>query len=194
MIIVHIIVSSLIAYPILSLMEYMVHRHLMHKKAPGDISQNGFLSETFYDHAITHHGRCYAVFDREEGSCAGVNIPITSLMAMVVPCLIVYAIDPKTSAVLLIGALVGGRVWSEIHSEMHRPKGAWFASLKVYLYLKRRHFLHHRHPNTNFNTLLPMWDSILRTTSVGTDSDRLAMHSAVWRVRPMSRDQTHTTS
>jgi sterol desaturase/sphingolipid hydroxylase (fatty acid hydroxylase superfamily) len=170
----------------LSLMEYTIHRHLMHKVAFAKFLENRYLVDTFRDHAIVHHARCYAVFDEESGPCASINIrvkPLTTLTVTALPCLLVFLIDPTTALVLFTGAVLNGAVWSEIHEEMHRPRGAWFSKLRSYRYLKRRHYLHHRYPNTNFNTLFPIWDWILGTASVETEDDRLAMRAESWRVR-----------
>jgi hypothetical protein len=167
-------------------MEYAIHRYLMHKSNFAKFLQNRYLADTFRDHAIIHHARCYAVFDEEERSCATINIKVqsfTTLTVMALPCLLVFLIDPTTSLLLFVGAILNGAVWSEIHEEMHRPKGAWFSNLKTYRYLKRRHYLHHRHTNANFNTLFLMWDWVLGTASVETEDDRSAMQAETWRVR-----------
>jgi hypothetical protein len=192
----HLLVSTLIAYPLLSLIEYLIHRYLMHKRTVIWLSKGGYLAEVFRNHAITHHARCYMLLNSDSGKCATINItvqPLTSLLVIALPCVMMFAIDPTTSVVLLVGGLVSGCIWSVIHSEMHRPKGSWFSNVAVYLYLKRRHFLHHRYPNTNFNTLLPMWDPIFGTVSIETNGDRLTMRSAIWRVRPISSDRTNST-
>lgn len=193
----HVAISMLVVYPILSLMEYMIHCHLMHRRSLARMFENKYLTDTFRDHAIVHHASCYAVFNSEKNQCAEINIkvhPATSIIVIALPCAVTLAVDPITSLMFLVGATVNGRIWSEIHAEMHRPRDAWFSNLRLYLYLRRRHYLHHRHPNSNFNTLFPMWDWVLRTTSVETDADRIAMKSAIWRVRPLSHDRIDPTS
>jgi Fatty acid hydroxylase superfamily len=190
MTILHFAISAGLAYPVLSLMEYIIHRHLMHKNASAKFLQNSYLADTFRNHAIIHHGRCYAIFDEEKSSCAEIDIrvkPLTMLTVMALPCLSIFFLDPIASLVLFAGGIINGTLWSEIHDEMHRPTGAWFCNIRAYRYLKRRHYLHHRHPNTNFNTLFPMWDWVFGTTSVETDDDRLEMDSATWRVRSATR-------
>jgi hypothetical protein len=191
MVVLHFTISMLVAYPALSLMEYIIHRHLMHRNALAKFLQNGYLASTFRDHAIIHHARCYALFDKERKSCAAINItvkPLTSLTVMALPCLSMLLLDPITALVLFAGGMANGALWSKIHDEMHRPRGVWYSNLRVYRHLRRRHYLHHRHPNTNFNTLFPMWDWVLGTASVATQDDHLEMASATWRVRAR-RDQ-----
>jgi sterol desaturase/sphingolipid hydroxylase (fatty acid hydroxylase superfamily) len=186
----HVTISALVAYPVLSLMEYVIHRHFMHKRTLARILRAKYFADTFRNHALVHHAKCYAIFDREKNKCAEIDIrvrPLTLLTVIVLPCTVALAVDPITSIVLAVVAILNGSIWSEIHDEMHRPKGAWFSSLAIYLHLKRRHYLHHRHQNTNFNTLFPMWDLVFRTTAVETDEDRAAMKSSTWRVRPLER-------
>jgi hypothetical protein len=186
MVIVHLTISASVAYSVLSLMEYTIHRHLMHKFSFAKFLGNRYLVDTFRDHAIVHHARCYAVFDEESGPCASINIrvqPLTTLTVIALPCLLVFLVDPITAFVLFIGAVLNGAAWSAVHEEMHRPRRAWFSKLRTYRYLKRRHYLHHRHPSTNFNTLFPMWDWVLGTASVETVEDSLAMRAESWLVR-----------
>jgi hypothetical protein len=183
----HILLSVLIAYPVLSLIEYMIHRHLMHRPTAAKIFGSKYLLETFREHAVIHHHDCYAVFDREPDPCATTNIKIwpgTSLMVIAAPCLVTLPVDALTAFVFLIGALMNGWIWSAIHSEMHRPSDAWFSTIGAYNFLKRWHFLHHRHPGTNFNTAFPMWDWFLGTIAVMTEEDRKEIEMDTWRVRP----------
>jgi hypothetical protein len=189
MIILHFAILLGLAYPVLSLMEYIIHRYLMHRNTSAKFLQNDYLAHTFRNHAIIHHGRCYAIFNEEKSNCAAIDIrvrPLTILTVMTLPCLSILFLDPAASFVLFTGGIINGTLWSEIHDEMHRPRGAWFCELRIYRYLRRRHYLHHRHPNTNFNTLFPMWDWLLGTTSVETDDDRSEMESSRWHVRATS--------
>ena len=92
----HILLSVLIAYPVLSLIEYMIHRHLMHRPTMAKIFGSKYLLETFREHAVIHHRNCYAVFDREPDPCATTNIKIwpgTSLMVIAAPCLVALPVD-----------------------------------------------------------------------------------------------------
>jgi sterol desaturase/sphingolipid hydroxylase (fatty acid hydroxylase superfamily) len=105
-------------------------------------------------------------------------------MVIASPCLVALPVDALTAFVFLIGALVNGRIWSAIHSEMHRPSDAWLSTMRVYNFLKLWRFLHHRHPGTNFNTAFPMWDWFLGTIAVMTEEDRKEIEMGTWRVRP----------
>jgi hypothetical protein len=183
----HVIGSVVVAYPFMSLIEYMIHRYLMHGSKIARILNSEYLFDAYAEHAVEHHNRCYAVFDRETRACAVLNLtikPSTSLAVALLPCLLVMPIDAVTAAVLVAGALANATIWGRIHSEMHQPKGAWFSRMWAYRYLRWRHFLHHRHPGTNFNTVFLMWDWLLGTSAIETEADRLEVILGTWRVRP----------
>ena len=60
-----------------------------------------------------------------KGTCAEINIkvrPVSSLAAIALPCAVTLSIDPITSLMLFAGAIVNGSIWSQFHSEMHRPR------------------------------------------------------------------------
>src|ERR1700733_3317610 len=121
----HFTISALIAYPLVSLMEYVIHRHFMHKSTLARILGAKYFADTFQNHALVHHAKCYAIFDSEKDKCAEIDIrvrPLTLLTVIVLPCTVALAIDPITSTVLAIVAILNGSIWSEIHEEMHRPR------------------------------------------------------------------------
>jgi hypothetical protein len=184
--IIHVTISVVVAYPILSLIEYLIHRNIMHKPKMARALKSSFLWETFREHAVEHHNMCYDVFNNEKGSCGTVNIRIklpTLALVISLPCLIAAQIDDITCLVLFIGALANSVIWSAIHSEMHQPRESWFCRTFMYRHLRRLHFLHHRHPGTNFNTLFLMWDWIFGTVATETNDDRWEMENGTWRVR-----------
>jgi sterol desaturase/sphingolipid hydroxylase (fatty acid hydroxylase superfamily) len=127
------------------------------------------------------------VFDHEVRPCGAVNIsvkPVTSLAAAALPSVILLPIDALTSMILFMGAMLNGVIWSKLHSEMHRPTNAWICRWSFFKYLRRLHFLHHRHPGTNFNTLYLMWDWIFGTAARPTPADITEMKKmGTWRVR-----------
>lgn len=182
----HLIFSSLASYSILSLLEYATHRYIMHKPTLSRILGTRLLLNAFVNHAVLHHKKCYAIFDRETGPCGLMNIGIklsTSLLLIALPCLLVFAIDPLTSFVLLIGGPIHSWIWSDVHLEMHSSRCKWYCTSWIFLYLKRYHYLHHRHPGTNFNFLFPMWDWILGTAAIETEDDCKEIASGTWCVR-----------
>src|SRR3981189_1753878 len=93
----HVTISALVAYPVLSLMEYVIHRHFMHKRTLARILRAKYFADTFRNHALVHHAKCYAIFDREKNKCAEIDIrvrPLTLLTVIVLPCTVALAVDP----------------------------------------------------------------------------------------------------
>jgi hypothetical protein len=184
--ILHTLASVALTYSFLSLIEYLIHRHVMHRPKLAQLFNSTVLFGAFVDHAIVHHKKCYAIFDRESDSCALKNLTVklsTAFSVIVLPCIAIFAFDRLTSFVVMCGALAHGRAWSAVHSEMHRPRDVWFAKNRLFSYLKWRHYLHHRHPGTNFNALFPMWDWVLGTAAAESEEDRIELVAGTWRVR-----------
>jgi sterol desaturase/sphingolipid hydroxylase (fatty acid hydroxylase superfamily) len=46
---------------------------------------------------------------------------------------------------------------------MHKPEKRFFSDWPVYKFLGRHHYLHHKHPDKNFNVVLPLADYVLGT-------------------------------
>jgi len=157
---------------------------------------SAYLMETFQEH-VDHHTKCYDLFNHEEGACGLKNLTIkgvTELMLAVVPALIAFHFDWITSVMMFGAALVHAYLWSTFHSEMHRPQGTWFSKTRIFQFLARYHFLHHRHMNTNYNVIFVGWDWILFTAAKENADDREAMQHEHWRVRPMRRKASPATT
>ncbi len=169
-----------------SLFEYATHRWLMHRPRIARLLRSKYLFQTFDAH-IKHHGPCYAQFNHEEDPCGLLNLAISigsELLAVAVPATIAFFIDPITSVMLVAAALSHGILWNAVHKEMHRPQHTWFADSKIFRYLARHHFLHHRHMNTNFNTLFLGFDLVLGTQAKANEADLLEIRNETWWVRP----------
>jgi Fatty acid hydroxylase superfamily len=182
----HLLLSGLIAYVILSLLEHLTHRFLMHQQKVAKLTGNKYLYQTFRAH-MAHHGPCYDVFNHEDRPCGLLNLTIrhrTELLAIALPAMMALYFDVTTTVVIITAALLHGVLWSAVHSEMHRPQKTWFAHTAIFQYLARYHFLHHRHTGTNFNTLFLGWDWLLGTAAKETEADRLEVENETWRVRP----------
>src|SRR5262249_52486730 len=151
-----------LCYVLFSLLEYFGHRSLMHRQRLAEFFHSSYLASTFYDHVVLHHARYFRVFNNEpdeNGHKTNIMVRIFVGLAFIAPfCLIAYPIDRLTAVSLFLGAIAHNRAWTAIHSEMHIPRDRWFAQTFWFKYLRRYHFLHHRHPRRNFNTLLPLWD------------------------------------
>jgi hypothetical protein len=184
--IIHIFCSFIEAYLILSLGEYIINLHLMHSHRIARLLRSDYLWDIFYEHAIIHHHRCYDKFDHEEGACGHVNIRVpfkTAALAAIGPFLLLLPIDALTAVILAAGAIVNGAIWSSFHSEMHQPASSRIGKWSIFKYLRRWHFLHHRYPSANFNTLFLMWDWILATRASESEADLTEIRAQTWRVR-----------
>lgn len=182
----HIGCSLAVDYLTVSLLEYIAHRWFMHKPFFAKLTGSRYLDESWREH-MHHHGACYDIFDFEEGPCGLLNLTIknsTEILVVLAPSLLIWFIDPLTAYLLPAMALVHGILWSAVHSEMHRPQKTWFSRTWLYKYLNDYHFLHHRHPNTNFNTLFLGWDWILKTAAKATEADLQEIVRRTYRVRP----------
>ena len=182
----HVCTSLAANYMIVSLLEYTAHRWFMHKPFFAKLTGSRYLEATWKDH-MHHHGSCYDIYDHEEGACGMLNLTIrhtTELMVVLLPALLVWFIDPLTAYMLPVMALLHGIMWSAVHSEMHRPQKTWFSRTSLYQYLHNYHFLHHRRPNANFNTLFLGWDWLLFTAARATVEDRQEIAARTYQVRP----------
>jgi hypothetical protein len=157
----------------------------MHKPLAARRIGSEYLWLTFVEHAVIHHKRCAFLFDQQSGLRCSVNIgikPVTSISIVLVPCSLLASMDILTSFVLFVTAILHGVIWSRVHHEMHNPSNAFFSKLLAYRFLKEWHYLHHRHPGTNFNALCPMWDWIFRSVASPTDEDLSEIKSGLWRL------------
>jgi hypothetical protein len=182
----HIGLSLTSDYLTISLLEYVSHRWFMHRPQLAKLTGSAYLDATWKEH-MHHHGQCYDIFDYEEGPCGLLNLTLkhsTELLVSLVPCVLIWFVDPLTAYLLPAMALLHGVLWSAVHAEMHRPQKTWFSKTRLFKDLHRYHFLHHRHMGTNFNTLFLGWDWILRTAAKATEEDRREIQDRTYRVRP----------
>ena len=68
-------------------------------------------------------------------------------------------------------------IWNQIHMEMHKPEGRFFAKWAAYKSVARHHFLHHRYPDKKFNVAFPIGDFLFGTVAKPTAADWDAMRA-----------------
>jgi sterol desaturase/sphingolipid hydroxylase (fatty acid hydroxylase superfamily) len=66
-------------------------------------------------------------------------------------------------------------IWNQVHLEMHKPEKRFFAEWRIYKFMARHHFLHHRHPDKNFNVAFPIGDWIFGTVARADEDDEETM-------------------
>lgn len=166
---------------LISFIEHQVHAQLMHRK--------NFLSarskkyeHVFKSHAIAHHGHYSQTFTDEPvapGEDQEIRLNVYKAPIKTFPVIALISLVSWQGALVFTGTvLLHHWIWNKIHLEMHKPEGRGFASWGVYRFLARHHFLHHLHPNKNFNVVFPFADYILGTNVEATDSERLEMYKA----------------
>lgn len=147
----------------MSFIEHLAHRHFMHRKSPF----HKWFPEVYERHAILHHRRYYKVFNHEPddyGRTLNIHIDILpSLPISLVLAAFGLLVSWQCSSMILVAVLVHHVIWNIIHEEMHDPKGWFFASWRLYRFLARYHWMHHRYPGKNYNVVLPLADFVWGT-------------------------------
>ncbi len=140
------IIQILSLYVATSLLEYILHRWIMHRP---------LIYSVFKEHAIDHHKTWFP-------SCEAK--PVESVESRInlrfeYRTLILYILFSLPFCFIgkwyipIVWAWLVWFLWSEIHEEMHFPKGRWFSKIFVFKFLKQWHCNHHRHQSKNFGIL-----------------------------------------
>lgn len=161
---------------IVSFAEYCAHRWLMHRPA----------IDAFSLPHMKHHAVYYQQFDYEpdpRGKHLNLRIGWTDTLLACLVASPLALVSLRGYAILFALALCQRWTWNAIHSEMHLAEGRWFAHLALYQWLAHRHFLHHRHPDRNYNVTLPLMDLLFGTRARETPRDRFR-----WRNICLRRD------
>jgi len=165
---------------LMSLIEHQVHSRLMHKK-PRHFPWRDLAArrKMFMSHAVEHHRQYRATFHDEpvpHGQDRGIRLNIWEGLLESLPVSLLLGCFSLTGAVMFpLVVCMHHLLWNQIHLEMHQPVGRFFSTWPAYRYVARHHFLHHRHPDKNFNVAFPVGDWLFRTVATATDSDRRAM-------------------
>lgn len=164
MIALHLLVSALIAYAAISLVEYVVHRTFMHHMRTATRLGSNFLKQLCRNHMSLHHKKDYHhTSAHDEQDDVRWQVSLAGFLPNVVICFALTCIDPISGATMFVVGTIYGIVWWTVHSEMHRQEGRAFSGNAFFCYIERRHRLHHKYPKTNYNLLLPLWDWVFAT-------------------------------
>jgi hypothetical protein len=159
-------IGFLLTIPFMSIVEYVVHRWMMHRET--------IFSGVYVEHALEHHGKYYRRFNHEPdpaGRELNLVISYWYLLIPAIPALMMarWSLQPAGMA---LGVALYLLAWNTLHSEMHDPRGRFFSRWRVYRYLRRYHYLHHRHVTRNFNATLPLGlDRLMGTSAVADARD-----------------------
>lgn len=167
---------------LMSIIEHQIHCKLMHK-SPRFPWLRGLEArkKIFTSHAVKHHGQYREHFHGTPlpaGEDRGIRLDLFEGLLQAVPvCACLACVSFMAAAIFPLVVCLHHLIWNQIHLEMHQPQGRFFASWAAYRFVARHHFLHHRHPDKNFNVALPVGDWIFRTVAIVTDADRRAMEA-----------------
>jgi hypothetical protein len=163
---------------LMSFVEHQVHRTLMHRK-------NFFSARTasfkrmFEAHAIVHHQHYSKIFTDEpvpRGEDKEIRLTVRKAPIKALPIAALIAlVSWEGAAVFIAGMTFHHWAWNKIHLEMHKPEQRIFGTWRVYKFLARYHYLHHRYPNRNFNVVFPLADYVLGTSARANAADRTYM-------------------
>lgn len=165
---------------LMSVIEHQVHSRLMHK-APRHFLLRGLTArrKIFTSHAVKHHSQYREHFHDEpvaEGEDRGIRLNLAEGLLQALPVSAALAcVSVIAAPMFLLVVSLHHLIWNQIHLEMHKPEGRFFANWAAYRYVARHHFLHHRHPDKNFNVAFPVGDWLFKTVAIPTSADRLAM-------------------
>ena len=167
---------------LMSIIEHQIHSRLMHKSPRiAWLRRLPARTKIFTSHAVKHHRQYRENFHDDPvpaGEDRGIrlNLPEGLLQAFPV-CAGLACISFMAAAMFLFVVCLHHLIWNQIHLEMHKPEGRFFSKWAAYRYVARHHFLHHRHPDKNFNVAFPVGDWLFDTVAIVTDADRRAMEA-----------------
>jgi hypothetical protein len=162
MIILEILIWFALSCILMSFIEHQVHSQLMHKR-----SLERF-KKTFEAHAITHHRDHYGTVFVDEPVAPGedkeIRLTVRKAPIKAIPfALVISLVSIPGAIVFVFTATLHHWIWNKIHLEMHKPEQRLFSQWPAYKMLACYHYLHHKHPNKNFNVVFPFADFILGT-------------------------------
>lgn len=160
---------------VMSFVEHQVHSRLMHKRS---IER---FKRTFEAHAIVHHGQHYSSTFVDEPVAPGedkeIRLTVRKAPIKALPVALLIAFVSWPGAVIFVAVVTLHHwVWNKIHLEMHKPEHRGFSKWRAYQFLARYHWLHHRHPNKNFNVVFPLADYIFGTNIRANEAELEEMH------------------
>lgn len=167
-----IIISSIVSLIVISFMEYMIHRYLMHEGLPEWFYKLlPVLKNFMYQHRVLHHSVYYKQFDHEPdpvGRDLNIKIElwqsaIIGLLVLPVLVIIAWLLSAVPVLIFVAFALAHNLTWNLIHSEMHKPKHAFWTRWGIYKFLAQHHYMHHQDTHSNFNITVPLADFVLAT-------------------------------
>ncbi|MDT7042865.1 hypothetical protein [Candidatus Nitronereus thalassa] len=163
---------------LMSFIEHQVHKWLMHRRSIAA------FKHTFEAHAIVHHKNHYSKIFSDApvppGEDKEIRLTIRKAPIKALPVAMCLAFFSWLGAAIFIATFVFHHwVWNNIHLEMHKPEQRAFSHWRLYQFLARYHWLHHRYPDKNFNVVFPLADFVLGTLAHATPTDLQDIHEQI---------------
>lgn len=190
MLIIQIVGWFIFSCVVMSFIEHQVHARLMHRP-----SLKSFR-KTFEAHAIVHHQQTYSDTFCDEpvppGEDKEIRLTVHKAPIKALSVALPLAFFSWQGALMFMFVVTMHHwIWNKIHLEMHKPEHRGFSKWPVYKFLARYHYLHHKHPNRNFNVVFPFADYVLGTTAKATPADMQAMYElGFYTKRPANLPET----
>ena len=166
-----IILFIFINYVIISFLEHVIHRFLMHRRIlPAYIyTIIPYFTETFEAHAVRHHRKWYKTFNSETnliGKEENLKILLVDTVVILIGTAPIWVLlqwlSPLCGFIYPVMVFLHNRLWGLLHRQMHIPGDVFFKNWAVYRFLARYHFMHHQMTYTNFNVVFPLADLFMR--------------------------------
>jgi Fatty acid hydroxylase superfamily len=147
--------------PLIAMLEYGVHRWIMHKANQ--------LLDAKLDHLKSHEAHHNGANDGEF-----VDIPLKDCALLTSPAFILLivwglAMGPFSAVVIPAAALLAwtllySYLWTRIHRAIHGTEANWFRrSGRLFRFFRDHHFEHHVNAKVNFGAVFPWTDYLFIT-------------------------------
>jgi hypothetical protein len=169
MFVVHMLGWFVFSCILMSFIEHQVHSRLMHKRSIAAFKR------TFEAHAIFHHQHYSKIFSDEPvgpGEDKEIRLNVHHAPQKSWPfALLIALVSWQGALVFLATVCLHHWVWNKIHLEMHKPEQRGFSRWPIYKFLAQYHWMHHRHPEKNFNVVFPLADYVFGTSARASELD-----------------------
>ena len=146
-----------------SFAEWVIHKYMMHKPIFG-------YAHFYKAHARVHHGKyqgneSYWLGDRPAIDLTFAKWAMPFPVIFHAPYLLAlgYWISPAAAIGFVAAFILYQATYEYFHFCMHVPKGRWFETNPIFVFVNEHHYQHHKKANTNLNVVLPLADFILGT-------------------------------
>jgi hypothetical protein len=142
---------------LMSFIEHLVHRKLMHRKNFLSARTASF-KRVFEAHALVHHKHYAEIFSDEpvaRGEDKEIRLTVRKAPIKAIPFAAFALVSWQGAAVFVAVMVFHHWAWNQLHLEMHKPEQRVFSTWPVY----------------NFNVVFPLADYVLGTSARANEGD-----------------------